>query len=230
MQDPVRRRLDGIRAILMAHHAAGMSLPSATKGTEREVLVREFLGKVFPAPYRFGSGAVTDASGRRSGQLDIVVEWPFCASFPAPSGTERLYLAESVAFVVEVKSNLASQWDQVERSAARVHALRRHWAGHAATGAPMAAVTPQPPSVSWIPFVAVGFVGFKTLSGLKKRLARTPGGRRPDAALVIDSGAYVGWANKSSVAAKGFFLFCDDASFFVRNVVTAEPILANYTR
>jgi len=48
-------------------------------------------------------------SRRLSGQLDIIVEWPFFASFPAPLGTQRLYLAEAIAFVIEVKSDLRSQ-------------------------------------------------------------------------------------------------------------------------
>jgi hypothetical protein len=71
----------------MVHHQAEARLPSAAKGDERELLVREFLEKVFPAPYRFGSGAITDASRAISGQLDIVVEWSFFASFPTPGGS-----------------------------------------------------------------------------------------------------------------------------------------------
>ena len=58
----------------MAHHRATKLLPNAAKGDGREVLVREFLAKVFPASYRFGSGAVTDATGNLSGQLDVIVE------------------------------------------------------------------------------------------------------------------------------------------------------------
>jgi hypothetical protein len=42
------QRLEGIRQILMAHHSAGTLLPNASKGTERETLLREFLVKVFP--------------------------------------------------------------------------------------------------------------------------------------------------------------------------------------
>jgi hypothetical protein len=44
-----------------------------------------------------------------SGALDIVVEFPFLPSFPAPGGDERLYLAESVALAIEVKSDLCAQ-------------------------------------------------------------------------------------------------------------------------
>ena len=93
-------RLEGIRQILMAHHAAGTLLPNASKGTERETLLREFLVKVFPPPFRFGSGAIIDQSGCISGQLDVVAGFPFFPSFPTPGTAERLYLAESVSFVL----------------------------------------------------------------------------------------------------------------------------------
>jgi hypothetical protein len=90
--DSLNARLDGIRTILMAHQAAGAMLPPASKGVERETLVREFLAEVFPPPFRFGRGAIVDAKGEASGQLDIVVEFPFLPSFPTPGTTERLYL------------------------------------------------------------------------------------------------------------------------------------------
>jgi hypothetical protein len=175
-------RLKGIREILMAHHRAGMLLPDASKGVEREALVREFLERVFPMPYRFGSGAITDAAGRVSGQLDIVVEWPFCASFPAPGGVERLYLAESVAFVIEVKSDLSAQWDQVEKSVPGVRCLRRRWHGHLTVSSDIG-ISTAPASESRVPYAVVGFCGHKTIDGLHERLMSTPENNRPDVAL-----------------------------------------------
>src|SRR5262249_49094612 len=46
-------------------------------------------------------------------------------SLPQISGKERLYLAESVAAVIEVKSNLSSQWEEVEKTVREVKKLRR---------------------------------------------------------------------------------------------------------
>jgi hypothetical protein len=46
-------------------------MPSASKGSERETFVRDFLEAVFPSTFRFGSGAVTDSDGNCSGQMDI---------------------------------------------------------------------------------------------------------------------------------------------------------------
>ena len=93
-------------------------MPSVSKGSEREAFVRDFLQLVFPSPFRFGSGAVIDSDGNSSGQIDIVVEYLFLPSFPMPGGTDRLYLAESVAVALEVKSNVSTQWKEVEHSAA----------------------------------------------------------------------------------------------------------------
>src|SRR2546423_1122598 len=106
-------RLQAIQQSLMAQHAGGHHLPNALIGSERETFLREFLQKVFPAHHRFATGAITDSDNRLSGQVDIAVEYPFLPSFPMPGPShERLLLAESVAAVVEVKSDLSGQWDQ----------------------------------------------------------------------------------------------------------------------
>jgi hypothetical protein len=64
---------------------------------------------VLPPIYRFGTGVITDVGGNLTGQVDIVMEFPLTASFPMPAGKQRLYLAESVAAVIEVKSNLSQE-------------------------------------------------------------------------------------------------------------------------
>jgi hypothetical protein len=227
MNDQLKARLGGIRKILMAHYLAGSLLPNASKGSEREALVREFLEKVFPLPYRFGSGAITDATGLMSGQLDVVVEWPFCASFPAPGGGERLYLAESVAFVIEVKSDLGGQWSQVEDSVAKLRPLRRHWRGHLTVDSEIG-ISTVPATESRIPYAVVGFSGYKTVDALADRLNGTTQERRPDVALVIESGTYVGWQGTHAFGDEGLFAFCSDGAYFVRNVITADPDLREY--
>lgn len=50
MNEQLKVRLKGIQDVLMAHHRATRLLPNAAIGDEREVLVREFLEKVFPGP------------------------------------------------------------------------------------------------------------------------------------------------------------------------------------
>ncbi len=233
MNEQLQARLKGMQEVLMAHHRASALLPNAAKGDEREVLVREFLEKVFPAPYRFGCGVVTDTSGETSGQIDVIVEWPFFASFPAFLGTSRLYLAESVAFAIAVKSDLSAQWGQVEETVRQLRPLHREWQRHAA----MARDTPTGvpnfrefgPSLSRIPYVAVGFTGFKTAEKLLDKLNATPPDRRPDAALVIESGSYAGFfLVQKAFGEAGLFALCVDGSHFLRNVLIAEPELIKY--
>jgi len=221
------QRLEGIRKILLAHHAAGAMLPNATKGNEREALLREFLTKVFPPPIRFGSGAVIDQFERISGQIDVVAEFPFFPSFPTPGAAERLYLAESVSFAIEVKSNLAAQWSQVEHSAEAFLPLRRTWSGHLEFHGQTLGVSEA--STSRVPFVAIGYGGFGSVEALEKRLNETPEERRPDAALVLESGAYVGLLTGSrGIGAAGLFAFCIDATHFATNVLMASPNLTGY--
>lgn len=71
----VLQRLRGIQGELIAARAASSSMSAASRGREREAFVSRFLENVLPTPFRFGSGDVTDSDGRRSGQLDVVVEY-----------------------------------------------------------------------------------------------------------------------------------------------------------
>jgi hypothetical protein len=114
-----------IQASLMALHAGGRGMPNAVAGGERELFAREFLGKLFAPSFRFGTGAITDALNNISGQVDIVIENTFAPSFPMPAGDHRLYLAESVAVAIEVKSDLLSQWDEVRATIDKIKVLQR---------------------------------------------------------------------------------------------------------
>lgn len=212
------QRLKGIHAALMAQHIGGSAMPSDARGSEREAFLREFLAKVFPSHYRFTSGAITDAAGNCSGQLDIVVEYPFLPSFPMPGTIDRLLLAESAAMVIEIKSNLVNQWNEVEASAKKVRALERRLNTLMSIG--------QMPGPR-IPYVAVGYAGHKTSENLEKRLMSTDEASRPDSALVVDSGAFV-WApaglkNVSGRPEAGLFGLCVMVYAEVRTLVLAQP-------
>ena len=228
----LRERVEGIQKILMAHHAAGVRLPTACKGSEREILVREFLAKVLPPPFRFGTGMVMDSEGRMSGQLDIVVEFPFLPSFPTPGAPERVYLADSVAFVVEVKSNLSTQWGQVEDKAAQMAPLRRNWTQHWHYG-PRGYPESPGPKESQIPFIAVGFEGFATANSLKRKIASIRSPSRVHGAAVVESGAYACTVQGTTPKAEGvggLFALCVDAAYLARNVIIAQPELSGYLR
>jgi hypothetical protein len=121
----VLQRLLGIQTILKGVHQAGVPMSAAAKGQERAAFIDQFLSQVLPLPYRFGTGDAADLAGNKSGQLDVVVEYPFAPTLPLGGGPTRLYLAEGVAAVVEVKSDVASQWNEALDTAALLAPLTR---------------------------------------------------------------------------------------------------------
>lgn len=211
-------RLQGIQQALLAQHLGGLGLPNAVVGNERETLLREFLQKVFPSHFRFTSGAITDAEGRLSGQVDIAIEYPFIPSFPMPGSHDRLLLAESVLAAIEVKSNLTSQWDQVTETVLKVKQLTRRLNPLMQFGGP-------PPSL--IPCIAIGYDGHSTNEGLRQRLTSTPPERRPDAALIIKSGCYEGFG-LSANGAVGLYALCVALIQFATQLQAAAPDLLAY--
>lgn len=187
--------------MLKAVHQSSSGLSTATTGTERAAFIDGFLSGVLPAPFRFGTGDATDRSGKRSGQLDVVVENPFCPSLPIVGlGQIRLYLAEAVAAVIEVKSNIEKQWPQVLETAEQLAPLRRQMRGHAYVG--------RPPT-NRIPFFAVGYEGWKKQITLKAKLEEGT----IDGILLIDPGVYASSSNfgdifSSDEAALWGFISC----------------------
>ena len=120
-------RLTGIYEALLANSGASRTGSSSSKGSERELFVSRFLSQIFPPIYRFASGDITDIYEQISGQIDIVAEHPLMCSFPTVENSPRLFLAESVAFAIEVKSSLGRQWTQVLRTARKLKSLKRFY-------------------------------------------------------------------------------------------------------
>jgi hypothetical protein len=176
MNPHVRGRLEVAQRLLMLTYEAGAGLSSATQGREREVFVRLFLTELLPTVHRFGSGDITDAFGSKSGQIDVVIEYPFLPSLHS-LGLERLYLAEGVAAALEVKSDLSKKWDEVLATAEAVKRLTR---SPNVTG--MYGGTPP----SKVPFFAVGYTGWKTMETVEEKVRGAP----VDGALIIDAGLF----------------------------------------
>ena len=227
MNPHIENRLESIRQSLMAHHKGGAGLPNAMIGSEREDIINNYLSQILPALYRFGRGSITDNNGSLSGQIEVVMELPFGPTFPMPAGKERLYLAESVAAVVEIKSNLSSQWNQVKGTITKVKALTRDLRQ---TGSILLESSPGPivePSAT-IPCYAVGYVGYKTLQGLRDQLDSTPPECRPDGTLVLESGCFVG-VTGSAIGAWGLFAFVAELAAQVNSILgIANPDIRRY--
>jgi hypothetical protein len=160
MNRHIRARLEASRNLLMAAYAGGAGLSSATQGREREAFIRLFLAEMLPTVHRFGSGDITDAQGQKSGQVDVVIEYPFFPSLHS-LGLERLYLAESVGATLEVKSDLGKKWDEVVETARAVKRLARKTRVTGMYGGR--------PSTR-VPFFAVGYTGWKSLETLVEKV------------------------------------------------------------
>lgn len=219
------QRLTGIQQALLAHHTGGVAMPSAVKGSERETFIKDFLEQVFPPPYRFGSGAVTDSEGACSGQLDIVVEYPFLPSFPMPGGLQRLYMAESVAVALEIKSNLASQWNEVESSVKKLRTVQRRWKG--STSMISSGIAFGASSVTPVPYIAVGYKGYRTVEALKARLEATAPEARPYGALVVESGVFVS-PTAEAFGSVGLYALCIVITQMFKAVASAETDIGAY--
>jgi hypothetical protein len=213
-------RLTAIQQALLAQRAAGVGLPAAVAGGERETFMREYLQRIFPAHRRFASGVITDADGQLSGQVDIAVEFGLSPSFPMPASEQRLILAEGTAMVIEVKSDLTRQWNEVESTTRAVKKLRREIGALMTIG--------EGPPVA-IPVVAVGYHGHATSDNLEQRLASTDPDCRPDGALAIDSGAFVGFGMKAS-GALGLFALAISIDGLLAQLLLARPDLTRYVR
>ncbi|MCH8889984.1 MAG: hypothetical protein IH827_02725 [Myxococcales bacterium] len=177
--------------MLVAGHQSGAGLTPATIGTERALLLDQLLSAVLPAPYRFGTGDAIDQDGKRSGQLDIVVESPFALSLPiGAAASPRLYLAEAIAAVVEVKSDISKQWNEAVRTARNLEPLRRQLRGHAYVG---------PAPTERIPFFIVAYQGWTEAAKLREHLSGQP----IDGILVIEPGAFASNEQFGSLEAAG---------------------------
>ncbi len=191
----VLQRLTGLQSILNGVHQSSVGLSAATIGQERAAFIDEFLAKVLPPIYRFGTGDVTDANGTKSGQLDVVVEYPFAPSLPiVGAGQTRLYLAEAAAAVIEVKSNLTGQWNDAVKTADALAPVQRSFGATMTYGS-----GPEPR----IPLFAVGYTGWTTMATVQTHLNSAP---NIDGVLVIDCGLY---ASKWGITAQGpWALWC----------------------
>jgi len=98
---------------------------SDIKGAVREGILGLIMNQFFPPHCRTGNGEIIDQFENRSGQCDIVIEYPFFPSIPFQSGLEsRLYISEGVAFVIEAKSNFSDQFSQIVSKAGQILALK----------------------------------------------------------------------------------------------------------
>jgi len=166
---------------LRAAHKKSKFAPGACKGSLREQGVHRAVAHCLPSVARVYEGEVIDSTGGQSGQLDgIVVHATGSALATAPEES-RVVLAEGVISVIESKSSLRGQWDEVLGTWKKVGALRRPLAGRAMLGT-------MAQHERAIPFVVIGWQGWaqkKTVAEKTRNLLCEFEGKFPPPILLV---------------------------------------------
>ncbi|MDB9438266.1 hypothetical protein PN450_15995 [Dolichospermum lemmermannii CS-548] len=221
MNPIIENRLQSIQSWLMALHQGGNigEFPNEVKGAEREYFISEYLSKLLPTWYRFGSGAITDGEGNTSGQLDIVIEVPFSLSFPLIGYQQRLYLPNSVAVVIEVKSDLSSKWSEVLANANKLKDIKRSFKqGYAYTVEDCGNSELLPAINADIPVYVVAYKGPKNIDTLINNLDSSVNECGIAGVLIIESGFYV-TKKFTAEGTSGLYAFVADLSVYLSSIV-----------
>lgn len=91
----------------------------------REKLVKSFLEKYFPFPYRVTKGNIIDSFGKRSSSIDCVILNPAHPyTIDVKSNLPSIILADGVDFAIEVKGDLNST-SEVERALEQIRSVKK---------------------------------------------------------------------------------------------------------
>ncbi|TYR30940.1 hypothetical protein FY036_15975 [Mesorhizobium microcysteis] len=213
--EPLFTRVSAVKDGLLAAHKAGSGSPNEVIGNEREVFIRNYLEAAYPKPFRFAGGFVTDSEGRKSGQLDIIVEKFHSISFPAQAGSsERLYLAEMVSAAISVKSNLSAQWKQVTSEIDKLDPVKSDPTGFFQVNAHSGSV----------PFFVLSYSGAQTLESLGEKLDALPKNNCLKAVAVLDSNIFAVQTSPNRWVCNQ-----DESSFFYFIAQLHDEITRNFT-
>jgi hypothetical protein len=126
---------NGVVRELRGAYVKSEGAPAACKGSLRERGIRRAIEHSLPTIASLYDGEIIDPFGGQSGQLDgIVVHATGSALATAPDDS-RVALAEGVLAVIESKSNLTGQWDEVLSTWEKVSRRRRDLRGVVMIGA-----------------------------------------------------------------------------------------------
>lgn len=168
--------------------------PNACKGSLREAGIRRAIEHSLPGVVHLYSGEIIDPCDRQSGQLDGILVHSSRPALATGADEDRIVPIEGVVAVLESKSNMESQWDQVIGTWEKLRNLR-------VTRHPPASIftSPEPAQGRDIPFYVLAREGWKTsqtLAGKANELAQmfdTPLST-PNVSLVQFEPPGMGWA------------------------------------
>jgi hypothetical protein len=217
MNQFLETRLSGLLGSLQVTALATTENASATKGHARASFINSFLANIIPPSLRISqSGQITDKDGNITGELDVVIENGQFPSIPVSAiDDSKVFFAEGVAAVIEVKSNLVSQWEQVLKTSEKVATISRKYKGGISfknnitqitipgadfSKANLGRVEPSYLDVH-VPFFVVGYKGWpddiKLLSNLNQ------GSKKIYGILQIEEPRFVGFTNDKIINSRG---------------------------
>jgi hypothetical protein len=90
----------------------------------REAVVKKFLEKYFPFPFRIAKGNIIDSFGNNSASIDCLVLNP-CHPYTVSNDAKySIIFADGVDFAIEVKPDL-SKVDEIERALKQIASVKR---------------------------------------------------------------------------------------------------------
>lgn len=213
------KRLQSIQETLESQHANVESLPDARQGWQSKLFLAEFLNKVFPGPDRFSTGSVMDSDGNLATEVDIAVVHPNAPSFPMSGPSQdRLLMAEGVAMIIEVCSDLSTHLAAIGSTVRRIRRLRRRTDQ---------LITPGRRFPEQVPVVAVGYGGFQDFDRLRRRMGAISGDYRPNGALIIEPGLFEGFGIRAK-GAVALYALCMVINRSLHQMNNVAPDLGNY--
>jgi hypothetical protein len=224
------QRIDGIRKYLIAQYSGSDMMTAPDKGRERELFVSGFLERLFTNAYRFGEGRITDYKKDATGQIDVVVEVPLAPSFPLIEGGPRLYLADSIALTLEVKSDISKEINDVRKAVKQVKRLVRK---NVLQNAFVSEDSPDP-LIKWkpeIPYYVFSYSGPKKFETLIKLWENFEEQEKPDGILILNSGFYISNLFSSAQENDSMMFFITEITAHLNNYMNiGYPNLLTYSQ
>lgn len=127
-RDRLSKFFCGSEAILQAKLTAVRATLThgGSKGSSVEEAVRDFIRGILPRKYEVTAGEIIDISGRRSGQVDVVVD----NEFQIPMASIGLHTVEGVSACGEVKTRLTTgELDDILMKGLKLRQLRNVQSG-----------------------------------------------------------------------------------------------------
>ena len=223
----LHQKLSGVLDMLNANYQLGKYSSSAVKGVARSDFINNYLKNALPQGLRIStSGEIIDNQNNITGELDIVIENGHFPNIPVPSSdSARLYFAEGVAAVIEVKSNLKGQWDEAISTGRKLHVITRSFinttiSSHngptiyinnnikATRHLGEYKVPPQFKLTKKVPFFVVGYTGWEKLDTLESKIKESDG--IVSGILQLDKGFFISdetFRNSKAIGALSLLAF-----------------------